>query len=190
MNVFLCSCPIRFDAGINLQFNCSFLDVLNTLIALGGIIFAIYQFAHQNKENRETTIDQNNKNWYLSVLVIPNLDRINQFFDDIVNTLKDMCGKTGNNDLFLRAKKQYNTKDKVIAFFTPLEAALSSYDATIRKMVSILGLSLQDEVTNIIGEKSISSTEIEKRIMNYKGKLIGIMYQPIRGKEKNTKSEQ
>ena len=179
MRTFLCGWPIHFNAGINLQFNCSFIDVLNTLIALGGIIFAIYQFAHQNKENRETTIDQNNKNWYLSVLVIPYLDRINQFFDEIVSTLKDMRGKTGNNDLVLRAKEQYNTKDKVIAFFTPLEAALSSYDATIR----------QKEVTNIIEEKSIDPTEIEKRIMNYKGQLIGILYQPIKGNDKNKKTE-
>lgn len=189
MGAFFCSWPIHFNVGINLQLNCSFIDILNTLIALGGIIFAIYQFAHQNKENRKITIDQNNKNWYLSVLVIPNLDRINQFFDEVVSTLKDICGKTGNNDLVLRAKEQYNAKDKVIAFFTPLEAALSSYDATIRQGLFDLGLSLQDEVTNIIEEKCIDPTEIEKRIMNYKGQLIGILYQPIKGQEKNTKTE-
>ncbi len=176
----MCYWPIHFNLGINWSFECSFVDVLNIIVAISGFVFAIYQFIHQNTENRKTIIDQNNKNWYLSVLVIPYLDRINAFFDELVNSIKELKKGMDNTDLILRAKEQCDNKEKVSSFFSPIEATLASYDDSIRECVSNLGLSLQDEVTNIISEASIEPTQIENRIMGFKGKLIGILYRPIR----------
>lgn len=179
----MCHWPIHFNLHVNWSFECSFMDVLSVIIAILGFVFAIYQFIHQNIENRKTTIDQNNKNWYLSVLVIPYLDRINAFFDELVYSIKELKKGMDNTDLILRAKEQYDKKEKVSAFFTPIEATLASYDDSIRECVSNLGLSLQDEVTNIISEASIEPTEIENRIMEFKGKLIGVLYRPIKNHE-------
>lgn len=177
----MCHWPIHFNLGFCWNFECSIVDILNILIAIFGFCFAIYQFIHQNTENRKTIIDQNNKNWYLSVLVIPYLDRINAFFDELVNSVKELEKSMDNTDLILRAKNQMVNKEKVGAFFVPIEASLASYDDSIRELVSNLGLSLQDEVTNLIGE-SFEPTEIESRIMAFKGTLIGILYRPINDK--------
>jgi len=177
--------PIRFNLDFNLSFDSSIVDVLSILIAILGFVFAVYQFIHQNTENRKTTIDQNNKNWYLSVLVIPYLDRINAFFDELVNSIKQLKKGMDNTNMLLRTKEQHNNKEKVSAFFTPIEATLASYDNFIRESVSNLELSLQDEVTHIISESRFEPSEIENRIMEFKGKLIGILYRPIKNHEAN-----
>lgn len=49
----------------------------------------------------------------------------------------------------------------------------------MRSSISNLGLALQDEVTNIIGTSDVDPSDLERRVMEYKGKLIGLLYQPI-----------
>lgn len=178
---------IRFNIGFAFQLGCNVMDILNILVAIGGFILAICQFRRQNELNRETTIDQNNKNWYLSVLVIPYLDRINVFFDGMVSSLKELKKTMNNTDLLLRAKEQNNYNEKVSAFFSPIEASISSYDQSLCESISELGLALQDELTNIISDANITSTDIERRIMKYKGELTGILYQPIKEDKKKAK---
>lgn len=175
----MCNCPLHFNVGLNINLDCSIVDIINMLIALFGFGFAIYQFWKQNKENREITIDQNNKNWYLSVLVIPHLDRINVFFDSILQSLKELKRTMNTNNLVLRAKEQGEYKDKVSAFLTPIEATMSSYDNSIRESIAELCLALQDEVTKIISDENITANDIENRIMKYKGELIAVLYRPI-----------
>ena len=171
--------PFHLNVGFNLTFECGIMDIINALIAALGFGFAIYQFKKQNEDNRKSTIEQNNKNWYLSVLVIPQLERINIFFEETVCALKDLKTGLNNADLLQRAKEQRNHNDKISAFFAPLEASMASYNESMRSSISNLGLAFQDEVTNIIGDPNIEPAVLERRVMEYKGKLIGLLYQPI-----------
>lgn len=155
------------------------MDIVDAIIAIFGFGFAIFQFIKQNEENRNSTNEQNNKNWYLSVLVIPHLERINNFFEDLVRRLKDLKKRGNDGDLLVIAKEQLEQKESVTAFFSPLEAEIASYDIDLRNEISDLGLSLQDDLTNIIGDPSIDPSELERRVMEYKGKLIGLLYKPI-----------
>lgn len=155
------------------------MDILSVIVAIAGVVLAICQFRRQNILNRETTIDQNNKNWYLTALVIPYLDRINVFFDGIVASIKELKSGMNNTNLFLRAKEQRNYNEQISAFFSPIEATMSSYDQGLCESISALGLSLQDEVTKIISDANVTSAEIERKIMHFKGELIGILYKPM-----------
>lgn len=173
--------PIHFNIDFNLQFECNIMDILSVLVAIAGVVLAICQFRKQNMLNRKTTIDQNNKNWYLTALVIPYLDRINVFFDGLVASVKELKSGMDNTDLFLRAKEQGNYNEQISAFFSPIEATMSSYDQDLCESISTLGLSLQDEVTNIISDANVTPADIERRIMRIKGALIGVLYKPIQG---------
>lgn len=162
------------------------MDILSFFVAIVGVVLAIWQFKRQNTLNRETTIDQNNKNWYLTALVIPYLDRINVFFDGLVASIKELKRGMDNTNLFLRAKEQGKYNDQISAFFAPIEATMSSYgDKDLCERISALGLSLQDEVTKVISEANNTSADIERRIMKFKGELIGILYKPIQGNTEN-----
>jgi hypothetical protein len=155
------------------------MDIINALIAVLGFGFAIYQFKKQNEDNRKSTIEQNSKNWYLSVLVIPQIERVNKYFDDTVREIKDLKKGMDYSNLLLRAQEQGRQKDKVSAFLAPLEAEISSYDSVLRGEISELELALQDEITKIIGDVNVEPADLERRVMEYKGKLIGLLYQPI-----------
>lgn len=179
--MFLNYWPFHLNLGFNLQFECGIMDVVNALIAALGFGFAIYQFKKQNEDNRVSTAEQNNKNWYLSVLVIPQLERINNYFDETVSALKELKENMNFDDLLLRAQEQGRQKDNVSAFLAPLEASISSYDNALREKISELEMSLQDEITNLIGDANVEPTDLERRVMEFKGKLIGLLYQPIRG---------
>ena len=92
---------------------------------------------------------------------------------------KDLKTGLNNADLLQRAKEQRNHNDNISAFFAPLEASMASYNESMRSSISNLGLAFQDEVTNIIGDPNIEPAVLERRVMEYKGKLIGLLYQPI-----------
>lgn len=171
--------PFHFNLGFNLQFECGIMDIINALIAALGFGFAIYQFKKQNEDNRISTADQNNKNWYLSVLVIPHLERINVFFEETVKALKVLKENMDNTDLLQRSREQRFHNDNINAFFAPLEASMASYNERMRSTISDLGLALQDEVTKIISDSNVEPADLERRVMEYKGQLIGLLYQPI-----------
>ena len=113
------------------------------------------------------------------MLVIPYLERTNVFFEELVESLKNLKTTQINSNLILLAKEQMSYKEKIGAFFAPLEASIESYDQTLRHDISDLGLALQDEVTILLSDTNIDPSELERRIMEYKGNLIGILYRPI-----------
>ena len=179
--------PFHFNLGFNLQLDCAVMDIVNTIVTILAFIFAVIQFVKQNEENRKTTIEQNKKNWYLSVLVIPYLEHTNAFFEELVESLKNLKTTQNNTNLILLAKEQMSYKEKIEAFIAPLEASIASYDKTIRQDISNLGLALQDEVTKLLSDANIHPSELERRIMEHKGNLIGVLYRPINGVKKNNK---
>ena len=93
--------------------------------------------------------------------------------------MKALKNGTDYSNLLLRAQEQGRQKDKVSAFLAPLEAEISSYDNILREKISELELALQDEITKLIGDVNVEPADMERRVMEYKGKLIGLLYQPI-----------
>lgn len=171
----------HFFMGINVNLNYSLMDVINTVIAAGGFSFAIYQFVHQNRKNRVLIMEQNEKNWYLSVLVIPQMERINVFFENCVEKTKAL-NIDGDDDMLHRSKELTTIKESVEAFFSPLEAAMKSFDHNLSSNISDIEQCLEDTITKIIDAKSYNSVDIERKIMEYKGKLISALYKPIKGR--------
>lgn len=155
------------------------MDVVNTIIAIGGFCFGIYQFIHQNKKNRASTKEQNEKNWYLSVLVIPQMERINIFFEEAVEKVKAI-NNNNTSDMIQRAKDLTAIKESIEVFFSPLEAAMKSFDPNLSESISNIEQNLQDEITNLVDRKCSNSADIERKIMEYKGNLISALYHPIK----------
>jgi len=177
---FLIEWPFRVFVGCNLSFDFNIMDIVNTIIAIGGFGFGIYQFIQQNRKNRESTKEQNEKNWYLSVLVIPQMERINVFFETIVEKIKSLNNNQNNHDLLRLAEEQTTIKESVEAFFSPLEAAMKSFDSELSENISTIEQDLQDEIVNIVDKRCSNSADIERRIMEYKGNLISALYHPIK----------
>lgn len=70
---------------INVSFEIPIFDAIGNVLTAIGLWGAYYQFTKQNQENRRLQKEQNEKNWYISVIVIPQLSSINSMFEEGVS---------------------------------------------------------------------------------------------------------
>lgn len=58
------------------NFDIPIIDFFGNLLTILGFGLAWWQFKIQSEENRKSQKNQNEKNWYISVIVIPQLNGI------------------------------------------------------------------------------------------------------------------
>ena len=168
-------------------FHLSFNEVITILLSVAGIGLAIYQFILQMKKNREEQISANRKNWYLTVIVVPQLDSINQFYhaliDKLIDDIQSLNGSTPN-DLVKLSQMQADEKDEINAFFDHLQSLVKSYDIDLSIRMSEIVLDLEDCVTIILSDCffdiiSFSPTEIRRKLLLNKKDIIALLYSGI-----------
>lgn len=103
----------------------SFNEVITLLLAILSVAIAIYQFNKQMRKNREEQKVANKKNWFLSVIVLPQIEDVNAFYKKIIeDVLSDMLilqpGNSGN--IILLSEKQAERKEQINAFFDHLQS--------------------------------------------------------------------
>lgn len=73
---------------------------------------AYYQFTKQNQENRRLQKEQNEKNWYISVIVIPQLSSINSMFESLIENVDQSYKQLKfKPDLIDQAARQSESKE-------------------------------------------------------------------------------
>ena len=107
---------------MSLDFN--LFDAIDNILTIFALWLAYWQFTKQNKENRNLQKhqnevnralqkQQNEKNWYISVIVIPQMDKINTLHHELVKAVKEGCIliEAAPNDFVLMATKQKECRD-------------------------------------------------------------------------------
>lgn len=178
--------------GINAEenesyFKLSFNDILTFVFTIIGIIIAIYQFKKQMTKNREEQKLANIKNWYLTVIVIPQLESINSFYSKLIDNLienVDELNRIGEKDLAVLSQMQADRKDDINAFFDHLQSLIKSFDIELSKKLSYKIMDLEDCVTIILSDiyfdiNSLSSTQIRRELLLNKKDIISLLYTGI-----------
>jgi hypothetical protein len=178
--------------GINAEenesyFKLSFNDILTFVFTIIGIIIAIYQFKKQMTKNREEQKLANIKNWYLTVIVIPQLESINSFYSKLIDNLienVDELNRIGEKDLAVLSQMQADRKDDINAFFDHLQSLIKSFDIELSKKLSHKIMDLEDCVTIILSDiyfdiNSLSSTQIRRELLLNKKDIISLLYTGI-----------
>lgn len=166
-------------------FSLSFNEVLTLLFTIVGIVFAVWQFQKQLRKNREAQYDVNKKNWYLSVIVIPQLEGINAFFKEFIEDVwNDVQVLHGSDNLVLLGQKQAEVKDQINSFFEHLQSLLNSYDIDISRQISDCVMDLEDQAIIILNDACFSvdeftSNKIRRDLLLYKSRIISILYADI-----------
>ena len=102
---------------MSLDFN--LFDAIDNILTIFALGLAYWQFTKQNEENRNLQKrqnevnralqkQQNEKNWYISVIVIPQMDKINTLFHELVKAVKEGCTsiEATPNDFVLMATRK------------------------------------------------------------------------------------
>ena len=173
---------------MSLDFN--LFDAIDNILTIFALWLAYWQFTKQNKENRNLQKhqnevnralqkQQNEKNWYISVIVIPQMDKINTLFHELVKAVKEGCTsiEATPNDFVLMATKQKVCKSLIASYLEHIVQLVSSYDSSTGSKISVIEMELQDEATKMIEVKNLQESEIRSRVLAYNGRLISTLFQ-------------
>lgn len=172
-------------------FHLSFNEVLTLFLSIVGICVAIYQFIRQMNKNREEQLSANRKNWYLTVIVVPQLESINLFYHTLIDKLIadiQFLNNANSKNLVQLSQTQADIKDEINAFFDHLQSLVKSYDIGLSRRMSDVVLDLEDCVTIILSDcffdiTSFSTTEIRRKLLLNKKDIISLLYTGINNKE-------
>lgn len=161
-------------------------ECLTLLFTLVGIIVAISQFKKQMAKNREEQRLMNVRNWFLSVIVLPQIESMNLFYLKLVEDILSDIGilrSSKSGDLVLLSEKQAVRKEQVNIFFDHLQSLIRSFDIPLSRKIAIEVEKLEDEVTIILGDclgrRLYTNNEIRRRLLLNKGEIISILYGKI-----------
>ena len=152
----------------------SFNEVITLLLAILSVAIAIYQFNKQMRKNREEQKVANKKNWFLSVIVLPQIE------DVLSDMLILQPGNSGN--IILLSEKQAERKEQINAFFDHLQSLVRSFDISLSRRIADEVEKLEDEVTTMLGDfyfniDNPTRHEIRRRLLLSKKNVISLLYQ-------------
>ena len=164
---------------INVSFEIPIFDVIGNVLTAIGLWGAYYQFTKQNQENSRLQKEQNEKNWYISVIVIPQLSSINSMFESLIENVDQSYKQLKfKPDLIDQAARQSESKEIISSSLSHVQQMVSSYDREGGLKISEIIDEIQDCVTKIIGSAhGISKNEIREQLLNYNGKLISALFE-------------
>lgn len=114
---------------INVSFEIPIFDAIGNVLTAIGLWGAYYQFTKQNQENRRLQKEQNEKNWYISVIVIPQLSSINSMFESLIENVDQSYKQLKfKPDLIDQAARQSESKEIISSSLSHVQQMVSSYD--------------------------------------------------------------
>ena len=173
-----------------LSLDLNLFDAIDNLLTICALCLAYWQLKKQNEENRKLQKhqnevnralqkQQNEKNWYISVIVIPQMDKINTLFHKLIKAVKEGCAsiEATPNDIVLVATKQKECKSLIASYLEHIIQLVSSYDGFTGSKISEIEMELQDEATKMIETRDLQGSEIRSRVLAYNGRLIATLFQ-------------
>lgn len=159
-----------------------------TVIGLGltiiSLIVALWQFRKQMIYSREAAIESQKENWYLNIIVMPQLPEINKFYNSFIEEINnsrielDSENETlSKKDWTLKlAQKKNNTKAIINETLDHLVCLVRSYNTSLASKVSDEVMKLEDISTYILDDyDTIDKNIIRKMILENKQNLLNIL---------------
>ena len=164
------------------NFDIPIIDFLGNLLTILGFILAWWQFKKQSEENRKSQKNQNEKNWYISVIVIPQLNGINNLFEDLVEKVfysyTDLHQK---KDYIKQAQFQRANKEIISSSLTHFQQMVVTFDDQLGHKISEMVDKLQDCVTKITeSSDNLTKADIRGKILEFKGELISELFNVVK----------
>lgn len=156
-------------------------DVISWGLTVVGFIVAIWQFISQMKKDRENRNKENKTTWFLNVIVLPQLDRLHKFYQELIKSIstkkETLKGNTMLHDEFIeqRAKMQNEIKREISEFFDFLSPLVCSYSKDLGKDLLEVKNNLQDDLTKFLEQEDSQLNTASIKISESKQKLLQIL---------------
>lgn len=167
------------------SYNVSVGDILTIL----GFLLTVFIFVKQLHESRKEAKANLRSNWFLDVIVQPNMSLINDLYVKIIDITNETraslhqrydnsdSAKDINLDL---AKRQREAKDYIKNFFDHFRTLLMASEPMIANEADTIVDELVDIVTRYMDDYESNDTESCKRIvLANKAKLVSVLYKGL-----------
>lgn len=157
-------------------------DILTLIGMLGSVIAFCWQLHKTRKERKENL----RSSWFLDVVVQPNMEMINEFYDKIINDtdlkINDLsdryesggAAKDLNTDL---AKYQRNLKDEIKTSLGHFQALVKASEPAIFNEIELVLDDLVDIVTTWLdGYEDYNKGSVKSKALNNKQQFISKLY--------------
>lgn len=158
----------------------SYANFIATITLIITLIIFIIQTCKSNKDKKENI----KKNWYLTVIVQPNLNDINKFHEEtsqeLEHEIKRLKRNNYRNIILEKAKSIRKLQNIKTRFFNSFVTVVQSYNSSLANEVDGVLNELQDKNAIWIDHYRENNLDSCKRIVyDNKAELIGILYQGI-----------
>lgn len=158
-------------------------EVLAILCAVAGVLVAVYQYKKSSEASRVQALKNQKETWFLNVIVLPQLERIDEFYQEVLKNLsadKQSIEKwaKGSHDTFVinTASLKKQRKDEINEFLENISTLVKSYDSALGKKVDKVIMDLEDKYVNIIDAYNTNEAVNEREVVfGNKLKLIKLL---------------
>ncbi len=145
---------VLFDLydSISIQKDISFGD----LLAAVSIFLAVYQFRKQMIASRKDHEREQKESWFLNVIVLPLLPAFKEFYDGLVDNVKEQRGRINNtppgrdneNRLELIGKIEDENGSTIMDFYNHVSVLVGSYDESLGAKL----MTMMDDLVDICSD--------------------------------------
>ena len=158
-------------------------DLFANLVSAGALLITLIIFIIQTWQARKEQRRTINENWYLSIILQPNMDELDEFYkeeaqqlDTQINKLKGRHGKETTE----KAKSIKLLRDLKNDFFNHFILMVQGYDVNIAQNAEDILNELTDLNTDCIDHfNKVNIADSKRLVFENKAKLINALYKGI-----------
>ena len=131
--------------------------------------------------SRKEHLQAQKENWYLSIIVLPELNSIKEFYDNLVNDIISrnnslMTSRCKEGYDVMVSKNQADVMENISNYFIKLINLVRSYNTKLGDILDDYIDKLQDICTNLLSnDLEDPRADIRKLIMNHESNLIALL---------------
>lgn len=181
----VCRCEFKTETKVPEEEGHSFFstDLFANLVSAGALLITLVIFILQTRQARKEQRRTVKENWYLTIILQPNMEELDKFYKDeaaqletLINKLRGRHGK----DIIEKAKSNKILRDLKNDFFNHFILMVQGYDANIAQTAEDILNELTDLNSDCIDHyKKVSIADNKRKVFENKAKLINALYKGI-----------
>lgn len=180
-----CRCEVSSETTILEEEDHNFFgtDLFANLVSAGALLITLFIFIIQTRRARKEQRRTIKENWYLTIILQPNMEKLDKYYTDEaaqletqINKLRGRHGKETTE----KAKSNKILRDLKNDFFNHFILMVQGYDVNIAQTAE----NILNELTDLNSEcidhyKRVSIADCKRQIFENKAKLINALYKGI-----------
>lgn len=180
-----CSCVFKSEIKMPEEEKLNFFgtDLFANLVSAGALLITLVIFMIQTRQARKEQRRTIKENWYLTIILQPNMDELSNFYKNeaaqLETQIKKLRGRHGK-DTIEKAKSIKILRDLKNDFFNHFILMVQGYDVNIAQTAEDILNELTDLNSDCIDHyNKVSIADAKRKVFENKAKLINALYKGI-----------